>query len=330
MVMSDNTPRFPSTSGGHVESYFLRANHPTEPRAFWLKATVLRRDDGSAVAESWCALFDGARTWAGKTTVPLNDAGFSGDPTQIHVGGARLSLGTEGTLSGAIDSVSWDLNYVAVDGPISEPLCMFPLRRMVDGSFPKSKLLTPKPALHFSGTVTWDDETWEVSDWLGMQGHNWGKQHALEYAWGQVLFPGSDGAPVAMAEAFSGKLKLGPVITPFLSALVVRRAGKTYRFNRIVDLWRQKVVIDDMHWCVTMRGSGGEAMLSMRADHKKMVCLGYLNPDDALSYCLNSKIARVELRVNPTNEEGFRCFSEHGGALEFLRRTPDPRFEKVV
>ena len=330
MSTLDNAPRFPTSKGGHVESYFLRANHPTEPKAFWLKATVLRRKDGTAVAESWCALFDDDRTWAGKTTVPLADAGFSGAPLKIQVGGATLSLGEMGTLKGAIGDVSWDLSFASVGGLISQPLCMLPTRHMIDASFPKSKLLTPKPALRYSGTVTWGEETWNVDGWLGMQGHNWGKEHALEYAWGQVLFTGENGELVAMAEGFSGKLKIGPVITPYLSALVVRRGGKTYRFDRLVDLWRQKVSVHDMTWTLGMRGSGGEAMLTMKADADKMVCLGYLNPNEALSYCLNSKIAHVELRVNPTNEDGFRCVSEHGGALEFLRRTPDPRFSKVV
>ena len=38
---------------GHVESYFLRANHPTRPLAVWLKATVLAPLKGPPVAESW-------------------------------------------------------------------------------------------------------------------------------------------------------------------------------------------------------------------------------------------------------------------------------------
>ena len=330
MATLDNTPRFPTSKGGHVESYFLRANHPTEPKAFWLKATVLRRKDGTAVAESWCALFDDNRTWAGKTTLPLAEAGFFGSPTQIRVGGANLSLGEQGVAKGTIDNVSWDLCFTSVGGRISKPLCMLPSRRMIDAPFPKSKLLTPKPALRYSGRVTWGEATWNVDGWLGMQGHNWGKEHALEYAWGQVLFTDNGGELVAMAEAFSGKLKIGLVTTPYLSAMVVRRGDKTYRFDRLIDVWRQRVSIHDVSWTVSLRGSGGEASLSMKADVQKMVCLGYENPDDVLSYCLNSKIAHVELRVNPANEDGFRCVSEHGGALEFLRRTPDPRFTNVV
>ena len=39
---SDNRPRVSTKHRGHVESYFWRANHPHEGKAFWLKATILR------------------------------------------------------------------------------------------------------------------------------------------------------------------------------------------------------------------------------------------------------------------------------------------------
>ena len=39
-----NDPRF-GGAPGHVESYFLRANDQTRPRALWLKATILSAID---------------------------------------------------------------------------------------------------------------------------------------------------------------------------------------------------------------------------------------------------------------------------------------------
>ena len=38
----------------------------------------------------------------------------------------------------------------------------------------------------------------------------------------------------------------------------------------------------------------------------------------------------VRLRVNPKVGDGFECHSPHGGALEFLRHEPDPRWPEVV
>ena len=41
-------------------------------------------------------------------------------------------------------------------------------------------------------------ERWDLTAWDGMQGHNWGREHAFEYAWGQCFFPAGDGAPEAI------------------------------------------------------------------------------------------------------------------------------------
>ena len=58
-LSSDVAPRAPRVRGGHVESYFLRANHPSRPLAFWAKATVLKPVGGMALQESWFVFFDG-------------------------------------------------------------------------------------------------------------------------------------------------------------------------------------------------------------------------------------------------------------------------------
>ena len=81
---------------------------------------------------------------------------------------------------------------------------------------------------------------------------------------------------------------------------------------------------------VSLRSGDGEATLEMNASNQPMVCLGYDNPNGERSYCFNSKLAAVTLKVRPADAASFTCTSEHGGALEFLRREPDPRFPSVV
>ena len=337
-INTDNAPRYRPGSG-HVESFFLRANHPTEPRAFWLKATILAPNPGAGepVAELWCVVFDDTtrRDTTARETVPLTMAAFDRTGRTIQVAGAHFSLDpVGGELRGRLakngHAFSWDLRTRTVDGPLGDPLCLFPLRRMVDGGFPRSKLLTPAPSMILRGHMTVDGTVFDVDGWPGMQGHNWGSAHAPEYVWGQCLFHDVQGAPFAMVEAFTGRTRLGPVLSPRISALVVRRGGRELRFDRLVDLWRQEATVDDLTWSLTMRGADGEARLVMRADPEHMACLGYKNPDGALSYCLNSKLAHTVLRVNPANDEGFECVSPHGGALEFLSPTADPRFPEVV
>lgn len=323
--MNPNDPRFPTHDGGHVESWFLRANDPAARRALWLKATVLRRP-GEAVAEVWCARFDGAFTRALKHTVPLDAARFG---AEIEIGGCVFRPGPDGYAAGRIDDLRWELSWQA-DPVLGAPLCPYPSPRMVDGGFPRSKLLTPVPVARFDGHLSGGGDTLNVESWLGMQGHNWGREHAYRYVWGQCIFPGADGAPLAMAEGFSGQLKLGPVVTPVLSVLIVRRGQEEYRFNRIYDLWNQQVEIGDFRWRARFVGPAGEAVLQMEANPAEAVCLGYHNPDGSLAYCRNSKLAKTTLQVNPFNAEGFTCHAPHGGALELLDRTPDPRFPHPV
>jgi hypothetical protein len=278
------------------------------------------------VAEAWCALFDGARTWAGKTTIPLAEAAFG---EVIRVGPCQVSVGPDGSAAGAIEDVRWDIRWTARP-TLGAPMIPYPSRRFVDGAFPKTKLLTPVPVARFSGTVTWDGATIPVDGWTGMQGHNWGREHPLEYAWGQCVFPDAAGEPHCVVEGFTGRIKVAGLRTPLVSSLVVRRGEREYRFDRLFDLWNQRPTLSDLTWTARLRGADGEALLTMTADPARTVCLGYQNPDGSLAYCVNSKLARVSLRVNPTNEAGFECRSAHGGALEFLGRTADPRFPHVV
>jgi hypothetical protein len=112
--------------------------------------------------------------------------------------------------------------------------------------------------------------------------------------------------------------------------MVVRRGARTYRFDRLFDVWRQRASHDGQRWALSLLGPDGDAELTMSAEGRPMVCLGYDNPDGHRSYCLNSKLARTTLTVRPADGASFSCVSEHGGALEFLSRTPDPRFLHVV
>ncbi|MEI8084451.1 MAG: hypothetical protein WCI74_21635, partial [Actinomycetes bacterium] len=195
--------------------------------------------------------------------------------------------------------------------------------------FPRSKPLTPYPYLQFTGEITHGDRTVDLTGWYGMQGHNWGKEHAFEYVWGQSLFVDGSGEPHAMVEAFTARVKVGGQLLPAMSSMVVRRGDETLRFDGLFDFWRQKTETRDLAWALRLSGSGGQAQIIMRARPEEVACLGYEEPDHSIAYCMNSKLAHVELRVNPRNGDAFTCVSEHGGALELLSRNADSRFDVI-
>ncbi len=337
----ENEIRYTPDSGkGHVESYFFRANHPTERKAIWLKATICASPDPDrgAKADAWCIYFDGDAgiVWGNRETIALDHAIFDTDkvPRQVEIGESQFELGPQGRSKGSMKndkgSCRWDLSWQAEPGALGAPLSIFPSDRMVDGAFPKSKLLTPQPVLQYKGSIVFNAQTISIDGWLGMQGHNWGQEHAFEYAWGHCVFSDAQGRAHAMVEGFTGRIRIAGRVTPQMSALVVRRGNQTYKFNYLFDFWRQQAAVEGMSWSMTLRSQDGEANMSMVADPKEMVCLGYYNPDGHLAYCMNSKLARVRLRVNPFNDDAFECTSEHGGALEILRDAPAPHFKEVI
>lgn len=335
---ADNAVRFAAGRRGHVESYFLRANDPTRPRALWLKATILAPLEGAPVAEIWFVWFDGesGTTFGHRDTVPLSQAAFDeiGGGIGIRAGESKLRIGPSGSARGRMERagrrVSWDLAWTSGPSAVSERLSIFPWKLLRTGPFPKSKLLTPFPSLHFSGEVQVGQERVSLEGWTGMQGHNWGKEHAFEYAWGQCLFPATGSEPEAMVEGFTGRVKALGRTTPRMSALVVREGARTYRFDRLLDYWTQRATLSARAWTVRLESDDGVASLTMDAGDMPLACLGYRNPDGHLSYCMNTKLARVWLHVQPKSGPAFARESLHGGALEFLRHEPDPAIPEVI
>jgi hypothetical protein len=335
----DNELRFdPASGNGHVESYFVRANHPTKRLGLWLKATVFSPRPQSTVSDLWCVIFDGetegGRIWAARRTLPFHLASFGGEPMAIDLRAGEFLLGADGfargTLEGGGGPASWDVGWRAETGRLGESLSILPSDFLVDRPFPKSQTLTPMPLARFSGQIEVWGERISVEDWVGMQGHNWGSEHSWSYAWGQAFFLDAEGSPFCVVEGASTRLRLGPQTTPLLSTLVVRRRDREFRFSQAFAFWRQKASVGDLAWNLEVTSPDGEASLEVVASPSLTVCLGYQNPDGRLSYCLNSKLARARLRVNPSNDEGFECLSEHGAALEILQNTPDLRFDRVV
>jgi hypothetical protein len=84
-------------TAGHYESYFLRANHPTEPRAFWVRYTIfspsLRPRD--AIGELWAVVFDAiaGRHVVAKTEAPIDRCTFSGNRFAVRIGDSELAPG---------------------------------------------------------------------------------------------------------------------------------------------------------------------------------------------------------------------------------------------
>ncbi len=327
------TPRAPGATQSMYESYFFRANHPTRPLAVWTKATVLTSQHGEALQESWLAYFDGEknRSFAAKRSERLDPA-FAQErdgEQRLAVCGAAWTIAPRGLCRGVVDGGTWDLTFERLPGAVGEARSFIP-PNLLTGSFPRAKGVTPLPAMTVDGALEVFGERVELRGWSGALGHNWGREHPRRHAWGQCYFPATDDGPAAWVEGITASVKLaGPIASPLLSTMIVQRGEQSFRFDRIFDPWNQRAVIEDRRFTLELHGDDGRAVLELDGTGRPVVCLGYKDPAGALGYCVNTKLARTKLTVEPRHGAPFTLSSEHGGALEFVRREPERGLEVV-
>jgi hypothetical protein len=324
MTFDLNAMRFdPKTTGGHVESWFMKAVAPENDRAIWIKETLYRAESEPQrpMAEGWAVAFDrrgGTSKVIGvKTSLPFAEAerGKIG-MTWKKSEGDRLAW-SEGESAGAIatrdHALSWDLRY-AGDSP---PILPFPFEAMYTAAFPKQKLLSPVPDARVSGEVTVDGERWELGDWRGMQGHNWGRGHSDRYAWAHVNQ--WETAEPFVLEGFSGQIKIGPFMTPLTTIVCVRHRGVIYDFNRVRDVLRATGDLTLRRWDFACENERATIEGSLEAEADEMAGLYYANPDGAMTYCLNSKLARARVRFEVKGRPALELTSR-AAALEIGTR----------
>ena len=197
MADANKTVYIPGQKSGHYESYFLRANHPTGPQAFWIRYTIFSPagKPDKAIGELWAVFFDGntGPNVAVKKEVPFSRCSFSPSALDVKIDNAILNAGKlNGDASANKHEISWDLAYSGD----SKPLFLLP-QKMYSAGFPKAKALVALPMAKFSGVLTVDGKKIEVQNWVGSQNHNWGSKHTDLYAWGQVAGFDNNPRPVS-------------------------------------------------------------------------------------------------------------------------------------
>ena len=306
----------PGDARGHYESFFQRGNHPRRPLAFWIRYTLcspLGRPE-AAFAELWAVYFDGESgvITAVKERKPLIECELLQGKLGIRIGASSLE---EGSSRGAARTETHRIGWVLDCDAPEPPLLLLP-GNLYEGGFPKAKSLVTAPLARFRGALEVDGRSIDVVDWVGSQNHNWGERHTERYAWGQVA--GFDDAPDAFLECASARVRLGPVLSPWMTVIVLRLGGREHTLNALWTAARASARLDDLRW--TFRSSRGgvhiEGELSAQPD--SFVALAYDDPPGGRKICLNTKLARCELSVRLPGEPERRLHTKHRAAFEIL------------
>ncbi|MBI2966711.1 MAG: hypothetical protein HYY40_02725 [Bacteroidetes bacterium] len=287
---------------GHYESFFLRANHPSLPLAFWIRYTVFspHNHPDKALGELWAIYFDGTtvKHTTVKKEIPIEKCIFDNTIFNIKIEDAVLN---HEKLCGCADSgknrIEWDLKYRGN----SKPLLVLP-ESFYMGKFPKAKLLVGLPLAVFNGKLNVNDTIIDIENWIGSQNHNWGIKHTDNYAWGQVA--GFDNSPESFFEISTARLKYGPVWTPFMTLMVLRHDGREFRLNSLFRAILAKGKFNRFNWKFSSAGKGVSIEGEINAGKSNFVTLQYYNPPGGIKYCFNTKIASCKIKIRYKNKNG--------------------------
>jgi hypothetical protein len=292
-VQQVNDTRYHNQATGHYESFFLRANHPTRPQAFWIRYTIFspKNRPQDALGELWAIYFNEETNnhIAVKQEISFRQCTFSSTTFFVEIDRAQLKPGElHGVVIAKDRSLAWDLTF---DGN-AKPLLLLPFN-LYKTKLPAAKSLVSAPMATFKGSLTVNGETVEVVDWVGSQNHNWGSKHTDLYAWGQVA--GFDSHPQSFLEVATARLKIGPLWTPYMTLVVLRHDGKEFALNSLFQSLRANGSFEYFSW--NFKSETKEIGLegSISAPPEAFVGLNYYNPPGGNKYCLNTKIASCQL-----------------------------------
>jgi hypothetical protein len=304
------------SAGGFYESYFLRANHPSRPQAFWIRYTLFSPKGNLAGTEGqlWAIYFDGESRSriVVKQCVPLADSSFSQSGLQVRIGESVLDAShLNGAALDARHQLSWDLAY---QGTMA-PAFLLPLD-LYARSFPKAKVLTGIPLADFAGQIRIDGRTVDVDGWRGSQNHNWGLKHTDQYAWGQVT--GFDSEPDAFLECSTARLRIGPLWTPWLTNLLLRLPGREIQLNSLGQAIRNRGRYGYFSWEIECTRGPLKVTVNFSSPSDRFLALGYDDPPGGKRTCLNTKLATCHVRVIEAGKPVIELTTESRAAFEIL------------
>ena len=310
-------PVFPHVARkrGHYESFYLRACDPREPRGIWIRYTVHKRPGAEPRGSVWFTLWD-PEPHASKVTV---------DDLAVPPGGwirVADSVFVDGRATGSARTEQCDASWELEFEPDAAPFRHLPAEWMYRAPVPRTKTESPAPAATFRGTVTVDGRTVSVDGWPGAVGHNWGAEHAERWIWMHGI--AFDGAERAWIDAAIGRVKLGPLTTPWIGNGCLCVGGQTHRLGGLGSVRSVSVRETPSHCDFVLPGEDGIRVRgSLDAEPSRLVGWIYADPGGGEHNTTNCSIAAMKLRIERPGEPPLELVTSSNAVYELGMRETD-------
>jgi hypothetical protein len=311
--------RFPAAAAGagRYESFYLKLSNAAERVGAWIRYTAHKRPNAPPKGSLWFTLFEASGPSASKVTV---EGPTVGPERYITVGDATLEPGRAcGSVASESLEAAWDLSFTEGEPPLDH----FPREWMYRAPVPRTKVTSPYPAISFNGTITVGERRIDVDGWPGMMGHNWGSEHAERSIWMEGRrFEGHD----AWLDVAIGRVKLGPMTTPWVANGVLSLDGRRHRLGGAERIHSTKIAETPERCEFVLPGPGLRVEGTIGAPRERFVGWIYADPDGGEHQTVNCSIADVELRVSRRGEAPLEIVAPAAGAYELGMRE---RYEPI-
>jgi hypothetical protein len=313
--------RFPGVDAakGHYESFYVKACHPDGGLGVWIRHTIHKKPGAEPSGSVWFVLFDAAAEGpiAAKATFPAAEIATP-DEAYLRIDGAEIRPGAvEGSVEAGGVSARWALTF----RDQHEPLFHLPSKRMYEWSLPRTKLLSPHPGALYDGRVTVNGREIELSGWPGMVGHNWGAEHAERWIW--LHGAGFDDAGDGFIDIGAGRIKIGPVTTPWIANGMLVVDGESYRLGGIGSTYGTHIDETPTGCKFIVPGKKVNVKGEISAPKKDFVGWIYADPDGPEHNTVNCSIADMELKIERPGRRHGRPKVIQGAAYELGMRETD-------
>ncbi len=294
---------------GHYESTYLKASHPDEPLGIWIRFTIRKVPGRPPIGSIWCTLFEPG----GPTAVKVSsEAVAASATTAISIGdyGQLSEHGTSGTVSASNINAEWDIRFVCAEQPLKHLSSDW----MYRAPLPRTKSSSPKPDMRLAGSIVIDGRQISVDGWRAMLGHNWGTEHAHRWIWLQAS--GFADHPETWLDVVLGRLRVGPITTPWIASGVISHNGVRHRVGGPGRIHRTEVGEFATGNDIVLPGSDLTAAVHVEAPRERFVVWRYANPSGGEHQVRNCSIAALTLELATAQSAPVELGTPFGATYE--------------
>jgi hypothetical protein len=323
MAETDNLPRWGGRPGG-FEAWHLTLTEPISGQGVWIRAGLVAPTKGPPWGTAAIAVFhpaDPERTFGIQERHPGEGFALGGPGRYLRTGDVEVGPGfVRGTVSGGGRDARFDLTF-----PTGDSTNQLLPHMATKGPLGAAAFTAPNAHVPVSGAVTIDGEELALDGVPGSQAHTYGPRRPERWAWARcAAFEDED----AVFEAFTGQVRRGPYLTPYLTTVTLRRRGRWMRFTRL----RPRRDFSLGYWHIDVADRRYRLTGRVEAPAVALVRTRLEDPDGTDRYTHQTVMASCRLALFERRPGGFdevAVLESHGLAhAEWAGRTPAGAVER--